>query len=120
MFSTRIGAAVLAAWGLVAFQGGFTARACARESLVGARRLVSVEANAGGKIGHPLGGSPKGLLVLTPGGYWSAQLMAEGHGIGGRDARETYRARFCAYEVDEGAKKLARIDSSSSTEAAWS
>jgi hypothetical protein len=73
---------------------------------VGAWRLVSVEANAGGKIGHPLGGSPKGFLVLTPDGYWSAQLMAEGHGIGGRDPSETYRAHFGTYEVDEGAKKL--------------
>ncbi len=106
MFSAQARVVVLTSFGLVVFQEAFTARAGARESLVGAWRLVSVEADSGGRIAHPLGGSPKGFLVLTQDGYWSAQLMAESHGAAGRDPIETYRAHFGTYEVDEGAKKL--------------
>ncbi len=85
-----------------------------RNRLVGAWRLVSVEATAGDKVTTPLGYQPRGLLVLTPSGHWSAQLMADNHASAGRggdgtqpaDPRLTYRAHFGTYTVNESARSL--------------
>jgi hypothetical protein len=47
-----------------------------REAVLGAWELVSFEAAdiATGTVEHPLGVSPRGLIVYTPDGHMSAQL----------------------------------------------
>ncbi len=82
---------LLLSW-IALMRPSFDANALSREELFGAWRLVSVEATADGKVSYPLGGEPKGLLLLTPDGYWSAQLMADTHALSGGDPARTYRA----------------------------
>jgi hypothetical protein len=47
-----------------------------RDRVLGAWELVSFVASdtATGAVEHPLGGSPRGLIVYTPDGHMSAQL----------------------------------------------
>jgi hypothetical protein len=49
-----------------------------RERLIGAWKLVSYEAHAldTDDVVHPLGRSPEGMILYTPDGFMSAQLMA--------------------------------------------
>jgi hypothetical protein len=56
------------------------------EDLVGAWRLTSyaVVAEDGGRR-FPLGEDAKGLLLYTPDGYMSAQIMASGRAPGGKE-----------------------------------
>ena len=51
-----------------------------REQLVGAWRLVSYEEHPldGAPIRHPMTKEPKGLILYTPDGFMSAQLMMPG------------------------------------------
>jgi hypothetical protein len=60
--------------------------------LLGAWRLVSWQIRADdGRIEHPLGAEPDGLLVYTPDGHMSAALMAPGRPgfLGGDPLRGT-------------------------------
>jgi hypothetical protein len=86
--------------------GPLAGTAATSDEIAGVFTLVSVEATAGGEVSHPLGRAPKGLLILTPNGFWSAQLMAEAHTQPGDDALRSYRAHFGTYTLDEGARKL--------------
>ncbi|MFD7003889.1 lipocalin-like domain-containing protein [Streptomyces mirabilis] len=51
-----------------------------RERLIGTWRLVSYETRrvSDGSVDHPFGKDPLGLILYTPDGYMSAQLMARG------------------------------------------
>lgn len=53
-----------------------------RAALVGAWLLVSYESQAvdGSDVLYPLGTTPEGIIMYTPDGYMSAQLMAPGRG----------------------------------------
>jgi hypothetical protein len=53
------------------------ARPIVTEDLVGAWSLESyADALEGGGVEHPLGSNPRGLLIYTPDGLMSAQLMS--------------------------------------------
>lgn len=51
-----------------------------RERLIGAWRLISyVETPSdGSEVRHPLGNTPQGIIMYTPDGFMSAQLMRPG------------------------------------------
>lgn len=51
-----------------------------RKALLGAWRLVSYRATAveGGDVVEPFGSRPQGLIMYTPGGHMSAQIMRPG------------------------------------------
>ncbi|TPG25533.1 lipocalin-like domain-containing protein [Mycolicibacterium hodleri] len=46
-----------------------------RDDLLGAWRLATYTAESGGDVAEPLGLEPVGIIVYTPDGYMSAQLM---------------------------------------------
>lgn len=46
-----------------------------RDDILGAWRLVSYTAERDGEVSSPLGPDPVGIIMYTPGGYMSAQLM---------------------------------------------
>ena len=88
-----------------------------REKIVGAWRLVSYveQDDRGGPVTFPLGRDAVGLIMYTPDGYMSAQLMRSGrHGYDEPDidggtvqqaaaAAEGYLAYSGPYDVDDSA-----------------
>lgn len=74
----------------------------AREKLIGAWRLVSMEEpGADGKLHHIT--DRKGMLIYTRDGHMSVQLMfpAEGSTVSNAYVQNGYEASFGSYEVDE-------------------
>jgi hypothetical protein len=87
-----------------------------RERLIGAWELIDVveEPVDGSPARHPMGERPLGLILYTPDGYMSAQIMQQGHAAAGTAAdaygrtaadyaeeARTYFAYSGPYEVDE-------------------
>jgi len=91
-----------------------------REQLIGAWKLVSYAAHPvdGSAPFFPLGESPSGIILYTPDGFMSAQLMSDGRapfasGDWFEATSEEYRAEASTYiaysgrfEVDEEKKTL--------------
>ena len=73
--------------------------------LIGAWRLVTYEAHAGGEVSFPLGKDASGYIMYTPDGYMSVLIMAAGRTefatgdiLGGTDAERLEAAStFIAY-----------------------
>jgi hypothetical protein len=74
----------------------------ARERLIGAWRLVRIDAP--GADGKPASGpQPKGMLIYTQDGHMSVQLMypASANTLSNEYVQNGYEASFGSYDVDE-------------------
>ena len=70
-----------------------------RDALIGAWELVDVtEHDADGEVRRPFGERPLGLILYTPDGYMSAQLMAREAGAEGCEACFAYSGSFSVNE----------------------
>ncbi len=102
--ATVVGVSGLSLARSVANTADSTKQNSAKESLIGAWRLISMEEpGADGKLNHVT--DRKGMLVYTPDGHMSVQLMfpRSESAVSNDYVKDGYEASFGSYDVNEEA-----------------
>jgi hypothetical protein len=84
-----------------------TSSGTAKEKLIGAWHLVHIDAPGPDGKSAPIP-QPKGMLIYTPDGHMSVQLMYpdSANGLSNEYVRNGYEASFGSYDVDETARTV--------------